>query len=119
MVRLTPWAEMREKLPTYMEAFESRRVSWREEVCEIPDFHVPADPQNFERAITEAAEALRAGKNVLIHCGAGRGRTGLFAICLLTALGVPATEAQEAVGAAGSASETEAQREFVRRWTGS
>src|SRR4030042_34210 len=43
----------------------------------IPDFDVPSK-EDLEEAIKKTVEHAHAGQNILIHCHAGLGRTGLF-----------------------------------------
>jgi len=47
----------------------------------IPDFQVPA-LESLEAAIQATIERARAGKNIVVHCYAGLGRTGMFLACL-------------------------------------
>jgi len=82
----------------------------------IPDFGVPADEAGFASLVREIAGWLRAGQHVVLHCGAGIGRTGLTAIGVLMALGLSLAEAERRVVAAGSRVETPRQWEFVRRF---
>jgi protein-tyrosine phosphatase len=47
----------------------------------IPDFQVPTH-ESLEAAIQATIESARAGKNIVVHCYAGLGRTGMFLACL-------------------------------------
>jgi len=43
----------------------------------IPDFDVPSR-EDLEGAVKKTVEQAEAGQNIVIHCHAGLGRTGLF-----------------------------------------
>ena len=59
----------------------------------IPDFDVPSK-EDLEEAIKKTVEHAQAGKNILIHCHAGLGRTGLFVAYLAKrVLGLSSEEA--------------------------
>jgi hypothetical protein len=63
----------------------------------------------------EVNRALSGGKNVLVHCCQGVGRTGLLAACLLVRKGLsPGAAIDKISGARGVAvPETEEQREWI------
>lgn len=54
------------------------------EVIHLPiiDFDVPKEEDEFEKALQSAIEQAKAGKNLAVHCYAGRGRTGMFVALL-------------------------------------
>lgn len=79
----------------------------------MPDFSVPKDRAAFLDLVGSIASGLQAGERVLIHCGAGIGRTGTLAVCVLMALGMSHSEAYRAVRGAGSHPETPEQEELV------
>ena len=74
---------------------------------------MPGDREAFWALANRVAKRLTAGDRMVIHCGAGIGRTGMLAVCVLLALGEPPARAEQAVSAAGSHPETEAQRALV------
>jgi protein-tyrosine phosphatase len=47
----------------------------------IQDFGVP-DPNKLRPLIETVIADLQAGRNLVVHCSAGKGRTGLFTACL-------------------------------------
>jgi protein-tyrosine phosphatase len=47
----------------------------------IPDFDVPSK-EDLDDAVRRTVEQAQAGQNIVIHCHAGLGRTGLFVACL-------------------------------------
>ena len=48
----------------------------------VPDFGVPTDISSWENGLNIASRAAADGKNVVVHCLAGLGRTGIFLACL-------------------------------------
>lgn len=79
----------------------------------IVDFGTPDDRDDFARLLVRAAERIRSGDALLVHCAAGIGRTGMFAAGVLRRLGFdPATAAARA-RAAGSWAERPEQADAL------
>lgn len=114
LVNLVSITEAREKSPEYAKALESQ--SLQVQVCSFPieDYGVPPDKEAYAEFVGQVAAKVRSGSTVLIHCGAGIGRTGTFAACLLLALGEERTKAMERVERAGSKPETSDQKDLVQ-----
>jgi atypical dual specificity phosphatase len=83
---------------------------------EVPDMGVP-DAGALGAAIDLARSTLARGEKILVHCGAGYGRTGTFLACLLVTDGVDPEEAMRRVREKRPGSiETRGQEAFVRAW---
>jgi protein-tyrosine phosphatase len=80
----------------------------------IEDFQLPA-PGPFAALVTELARDLGQGAQVVLHCRAGIGRSGLLAACTLVALGTAPSAAIAQVSAARGREipDTEEQRAFI------
>ena len=76
----------------------------------IPDFHAPTPPQ-VDDFVETVAQARRGGKKVVVHCAAGRGRTGTMLACYLVSLGRTAARALEEVRALRPGSVETAEQE--------
>ncbi|HWH75992.1 MAG TPA: hypothetical protein VNT76_01425 [Candidatus Binatus sp.] len=105
--------EIHAKSFAYAEALESGTVPCLVLPFEIPDRGAPEDRDGFWALAGEVARRLLSGEAVLIHCAGGAGRTATLAICVLLALGEPASEARNAVSRAGSTVETAPQSNLI------
>jgi len=83
----------------------------------IPDHGAPRNVEVFDAVVRNALGRIAEGVTVAVHCKAGKGRTGLFAACLLVRHGYTAEQAIERVHAAreGTLKNPE-QLEFVRTY---
>ena len=108
--------KIEEKSPEYYNAIVSGYlpVEWLN--YEIQDYDVPDDLEDFLRFLLDLRGLIEAGKHVLVHCGAGIGRTGLFAVCLLISLGLSKEEAFKRIISAGSNPEMDIQLDFIDRF---
>lgn len=113
VVRLTPLDEVERRSAEYAQALRGGGLPWQELAVDVPDYGVPEDRDAFVRLASEVARRLQQGARVLVHCGAGIGRTGTFAACVLIALGLDRAEAIRRVKAAGSWPETGDQEALV------
>ena len=84
----------------------------------IPDMQVPASESELAAELEVVDRALNAGKNVLVHCRQGIGRTGLVAACLLVSRGMNPEAAVRKISAARGVTipETEAQRIWIEHY---
>ncbi len=115
IVCLADDAEIASKSPSYAKVL-GEKFPYQLYSFPIPDFGVPTEESDFRAFIESVAKRVRDGDFLLAHCGAGIGRTGMFASCLLIALGCSTDEAHTAVKAAGSGPETDEQRQLVLRF---
>jgi protein-tyrosine phosphatase len=116
IVCLAPLAEISKKSPAYATAIEKGEVPCQIRHLAIPDYGAPDDDSAFAQCVREAADALRQGKHILVHCGAGIGRTSMFAIATLVALGLSHDQARHEVSAVGSGPERPVQEEAIIRF---
>ena len=81
----------------------------------ILDRQVPASESNLAHALGQLARELSAGRNVVLHCRQGIGRTGLVAACLLVENGIdPETAVRRLSAARGiPIPETQEQRLWI------
>ncbi len=81
----------------------------------IPDRQVPRSEVKWAEVLEKTSRTLLDGKNVLVHCRQGIGRSGLVAACLLIRNGMSPGAAVESVSAARGLSvpETAEQRDWI------
>ena len=81
----------------------------------IPDREIPKSEARLAEALEEITRRLSEGKNVVVHCRQGIGRSGLVAACLLVKKGMSPGAAVELVSAARGepVPETSAQRDWI------
>lgn len=84
----------------------------------IPDRQVPKSEAQLRQTLEKINAALLSGRNVVVHCRQGIGRTGLVAACLLIKNGMSPGAAVETITASRGVTvpETAEQREWIERF---
>src|SRR5271169_2216997 len=84
----------------------------------IPDRQVPRSEAKLGEVLEKVSGALSTGRNVVVHCRQGIGRTGVVAACLLVKNGMSPGAAVEAASAARGVAvpETAEQRDWIDRY---
>jgi protein-tyrosine phosphatase len=97
------------------EAQEVRRQGLKFLSLPIPDRQVPSSEPQLTATLEKLDADLSSGKNVLVHCRQGVGRTGLVVACLLVTKGLSPGAAVMNVGASRGTAvpETNEQREWI------
>ena len=113
IVCLTPLEEVKTKSPPYAKAISEGSLEFSMKCYEIPDYGIPQNRDEFFDFVMHIAGLLQSGHRILVHCGAGIGRTGTFAICLLLTLGINSSEAEKIISEAGAGPETSEQIELI------
>lgn len=102
-------------VPDYVEEARTR-FGERFTLLDVIDYEVPPADAPFEAALDAADRGLMSGDKVYVHCGAGCGRAGVFASCLLVNHAVEPIDAIERFRAArGCGPETAEQVAYVVR----
>lgn len=113
---LTP--EEESELSLEEEAADARRHGMQFVSIPVEDRQVPKSEKAIESAVQKLDATLSGGRNVLIHCRQGIGRSGLLAACLLIHRGSTAEEAMEELSKVRKTQvpETAEQRQWISRY---
>jgi protein-tyrosine phosphatase len=110
---LTP--EEEQDLDLKREAQEAKARGMKFDSLPIRDCQVPNSESELSAALDRLDADLTAGKNVVVHCRQGIGRTGLVAACLLVTKGLTPKAAVKTLSAARGTPvpETDEQRRWI------
>lgn len=80
----------------------------------VPDFGLPEDARRWDATVALVHTLLQQGRQVLVHCQAGCGRTGTLCSCVLVRAGLAPLDAIDHFHThRGCGPETQAQRDWV------
>ncbi|MBP1708022.1 MAG: tyrosine/serine-protein phosphatase iphp-type [Chloroflexi bacterium] len=113
IVCLVALEEVEHKSALYGEALRTGTLPCQATFFPILDAAVPDDKKRYLQVVSDVVARLIRGENILVHCGAGIGRTGIFAISVLLTMGIDVQQSLGLVRAAGSYPETSEQWEFI------
>ncbi|MBF0501939.1 MAG: tyrosine-protein phosphatase [Candidatus Riflebacteria bacterium] len=116
IICLAGMEEIARKSPDYAKALGDEKTPCPVVPFPVGDYGVPDETDNARRQINDIAGDLHRGKNMLIHCAGGKGRTGMFAICVLIALGIDVETASSVVQQHGSSPDTPEQTAFIHEF---
>jgi protein-tyrosine phosphatase len=110
---LTP--EEENDLGIGQEAAETKKQGMEFDSFPIPDRQAPKSETEWANVLEKIEGVLSDGKNVVVHCRQGIGRSGLAAACLLVRRGLSPGAAVEMVSAARGlpVPETTEQRDWI------
>ena len=111
-------AEEEQDLDVRSEAAEVRAAGLEFLSFPIPDLQVPQSPTALTKTLEKVDRELNAGRNVVLHCRQGIGRTGLVAACLLMMKGLDAGTAVRRLSKARGVRvpETAEQRRWIDQY---
>ena len=112
IVCLASEEEITKKSPDYAAAITEGRIPAKRICFPVPDYGIPEDIEGFYALARAVSKRLKSDENLLVHCAGGIGRTGMFAGCVLKALGEP----QDALEESGSGPEDEEQEKIIRKF---
>ncbi len=99
----------------------AQRAGLETEWSALPDGSVPVSLEQLHQIVERVLILVRAGRNVVIHCRDGLGRSALVASCCLTALGASVDEALGIIrkvrpGSMALTSQAQCLRSFDELW---
>ena len=110
---LTPDEEL--SLGLEQESAEATAHEMRFTAFPIEDRQVPSSPSELAQTLEELDNELQNGRNVVVHCRQGVGRSGLVGACLLVNKGLNSQRAIDLISAARGipVPETAEQRRWI------
>ena len=110
---LTPEEEQSLDLTNEASVVKARGMNFMQ--LPIPDREVPGSETEVSAALEKLNAKLSSGRNVIVHCRQGIGRSGLVAVCLLGTNGLDVKTAVKSISAARGVPvpETKEQRQWI------
>jgi len=114
VICLAPISEIQRKSEEYAKAIDENSLPWTTDFFPIEDFGTPVNPYEFLVFCLIQAANLVKGEAILIHCGAGVGRTSVCAVVILMILGFKAQEGLDILEKLGSHPDMPEQEDLIR-----
>ena len=110
---LTPEEEQSLDLTNEASVVKARGMNFMQ--LPIPDREVPGSETEVSAALEKLNAKLSSGRNVIVHCRQGVGRSGLVAVCLLVTNGLDVKTAVKSISVACGVlvPETKEQRQWI------
>ena len=110
---LTPEEEQSLDLTNEASVVKARGMNFMQ--LPIPDREVPGSETEVSAALEKLNAKLSSGRNVIVDCRQGVGRSGLVAVCLLVTKGLDVKSAVKSISAARGVPvpETKEQRQWI------
>ncbi|MEI8206812.1 MAG: hypothetical protein WCG03_08035 [Kiritimatiellales bacterium] len=113
---LTSMDEILIKSPAYGKVIQRGGLPCERIEFTIRDYSIPQNQALFRDWLRDTGAWLLSGEHILLHCAGGRGRTGLFACCLLQSMGILYEEASLCIHDAGCRADTREQADFMKKF---
>ncbi len=119
LVNLVPLKEIKYVYPDYYKQISEGSLPTEYKYFPITDYSAPSSDERteYKEFISSILKLIRNDKRILIHCGAGIGRTGTVAACILLKAGLSLEKSMEIVDLAGSGAEVDEQLELLDWYT--
>lgn len=113
VVCLTPLEEVNYLSPDYYKAIKKGKTPYEWQQYTIENYKAPEDWSNYAEFIHSLAKRLENGDDMIYHCAAGIGRTGMAAMSTLILLGIEPNEAARRVQEQGASPQRAAQQDVI------
>jgi len=119
LVNLVSFKEIEYVCPEYYKQISEGSLPTEYKYFPITDYSAPSleERTEYRDFVSSLLKLIHNSKRILIHCGAGIGRTGTVATSILLEAGLTLEKSMKIVDAAGSGAEVDKQLELLNWYT--